>query len=91
MVVCRPPGTHALIVADGVPVGYLCWGPPAADELAAAGLTDLPDALVDIDILIGEPQFVGHRIGPRALCVLLDRLRERADVRWAGVGTSRSN
>ncbi len=87
----RPPGSHALIVADGVPVGYLCWGPPAADELAAAGLMDLPDALVDIDILIGEPQFVGHGIGPRALCLLLDRLRTRSDVRWAGVGTARSN
>jgi aminoglycoside 6'-N-acetyltransferase len=87
----RPPSTHALIVADGVPVGYLCWGLPAADELTAAGLTDLPDALVDIDILIGEPRFVGHGIGPRALCVLLDQLRNRADVCWAGVGTSRSN
>ena len=87
----RPSGTHAVIVADGIPVGYLCWGRPPADELTVAGLTDLPDALVDIDILIGEPQFVGCGIGPRALCLLLDELRHQLDLCWAGLGTSRSN
>jgi len=87
----RPTGTHAVIVVDEIPVGYLCWGSPAAEELMAAGLTDLPDALVDIDILIGELQYVGCGIGPRALCLLLGQLRHRTEVRWAGVGTSRSN
>lgn len=87
----RSPGTHAVIVADDVPVGYLCWGRPPAEELAAAGLTDLPDDLVDIDILIGEPQFVGCGIGPRALRALLERLGQEVDVSWAGVGTSRLN
>lgn len=87
----RSPDTHAVIVADGIPVGYLCWGRPAAEELSAAALTDLPDNLVDIDILIGEPQFVGRGIGPRALGLLLDQLRHQACNHWAGLGTSRSN
>ena len=87
----RRPGTHALIVADGIPAGYLCWGPPDPDELTAADLTDLPHALVDIDILIGEPQLLGCGIGSRALRLLLDQLRRRVDLTWAGVGTSRSN
>ncbi len=87
----RRPSTHAVIVVDTIPVGYLCWGPPEVEELMAAGLTDLPDALLDIDILIGELRFVGCGIGPRALCLLIDRLRQNSEVRWAGVGTSRLN
>jgi RimJ/RimL family protein N-acetyltransferase len=87
----RHPGTHAVIAVDGIPVGYLCWAPPDAAELTAAGLTDLPAALVDIDILIGEPRFLGREIGPCALCLLLDRLRQQAEFRWAGLATSQSN
>jgi aminoglycoside 6'-N-acetyltransferase len=87
----RALDTHAVILADGVPVGYLCWGSLSVEEKTAASLTDLPDALVDIDILIGEPNFVGREIGPRALRLLLGQLRQKADVRWAGIGTSRSN
>ena len=87
----RIPDSHAVILADGIPVGYLCWGPLSAEERSAASLIDLPDALVDIDILIGEPQFVGCEIGPRALRLLLDQLHLKAEARWAGLGTSRSN
>jgi aminoglycoside 6'-N-acetyltransferase len=83
--------THAVIVADGVPVGYLCWQRPSQDELEAAGLTDLPEDLVDIDILIGESEAVGQGVGPRALGLLLDRLRADPLVSFAGVGTSVSN
>jgi aminoglycoside 6'-N-acetyltransferase len=87
----RRPDTHAVILADGIPVGYVCWEPLSAEERAAARLTDLPDALVDIDILIGEPQLVGRGIGPRALRLLVGRLHRHAEARWAGLGTSRSN
>jgi aminoglycoside 6'-N-acetyltransferase len=71
----HPATTHALIAVDGRPVGYLCWQHPQAEELAEAGLSDLPADLVDVDILIGEPDFMGRGIGPRALSLLVDRLR----------------
>ncbi len=83
--------THAVIVADGAPVGYLCWQKPPQDELEAAGLTDLPEDIVDIDILIGDSRVVGQGVGPRALGLLLDRLRADPLVSSAGVSTSVSN
>lgn len=70
------PEKQALIVADGRPVGYLCWQKPARQELDAAGLTDLPQGLVDIDILIGEPELLGRGIGSQALGLLLARFRK---------------
>ena len=87
----RKPDTHAVILAGGIPVGYVCWQPLSAEDRAAAGLSDLPDDLMDIDILIGEPELVGRGIGPRALRLLLGQLRRKADARCAGLGTSLSN
>jgi aminoglycoside 6'-N-acetyltransferase len=83
--------SHALIVADSTPVGYLCWQEPPKEELEAAYLTDLPRGLVDIDILIGEPDLLGQGVGSRALELLLARLRSEASVAFAGLGTSASN
>jgi aminoglycoside 6'-N-acetyltransferase len=87
----RPTGSHAVIVADDKPVGYLCWERPSREELEAVGLADLPEGLVDIDILIGETEFVGRAVGPRALGLLLARLREEPQLSLAGLGTSVSN
>jgi aminoglycoside 6'-N-acetyltransferase len=86
----RSEETHALITADGRPAGYLCWQRPSREELDAAGLTDLPKDLVDIDILIGEPELLGRGVGPQALVLLLAKLRGEG-VGFAGVGTSISN
>jgi len=86
----RSRDTHAVITADGRPVGYLCWQRPSLSELEAAGLMDLPEDLMDIDILIGEPELLGRGIGPRALVLLLAKLRGEG-VRFAGLGTSTSN
>ncbi|MGB5296595.1 MAG: GNAT family N-acetyltransferase [Thermoanaerobaculia bacterium] len=86
----RSRDTHAVITADGRPVGYLCWQKPSPWELEAAGLTDLPEDLVDIDILIGEPELLGRGVGPRALILLLAKLRGEG-VGFAGLGTSTSN
>ena len=83
--------TQTVIVADGTPVGYLCWQKPPQDELEAAGLTDLPEDLVDIDIMIGESKVVGQGVGPRALRLLLNRSRADPLVSFAGVATSVSN
>ena len=86
----RSSDTHAVITADGRPVGYVCWQRPSPSELEAAGLTDLPEDLVDIDILIGEPELLGRGLGPRALVLLLAKLH-REGVGLAGLGTSSSN
>lgn len=86
-----PPDNRALIVLNEAPVGYLCWQTPPEDELIAAGLTDLPQDLIDIDLLIGEPELLGRGLGPRSLGLLLDRLRTEPLVSVAGVGTSVSN
>jgi aminoglycoside 6'-N-acetyltransferase len=67
--------TEALIELDAQPVGYLCWQRPPQDELARAGLSDLPRDLVDVDILIGEPDALGQGVGPEALSQLLAKLR----------------
>jgi len=82
--------THAVIAFAGKPVGYLCWQRPSPSELEAAGLTDIPENLVDIDIMIGEPEFLGRGIGPRALILLLAKLSGEG-LGFAGLGTSRSN
>lgn len=86
----RPTETHALIAADGRPVGYLCWQRLSREELEVTGLTDLPEDLMDIDILIGELEFLGLGVGSRALVLLLAKLRDE-EVSVAGVGTSISN
>jgi RimJ/RimL family protein N-acetyltransferase len=86
----RPKDAHALITADGRPVGYLCWQRPSREELEDAGLTDLPEDLVDIDILIGDAEYLGCGIGPRALALLLAKLR-CVGVGFAGLAASTSN
>jgi aminoglycoside 6'-N-acetyltransferase len=86
----RSRDSHAVITVDGRPVGYLCWQRPPPEELEAAGLTDLPEDLVDIDILIGEPELLGRGVGSRALALLVEELHGRG-VGFAGLGTSTSN
>jgi aminoglycoside 6'-N-acetyltransferase len=90
MLARRSRETDAVITADRKAIGYLCWQTLSPSELETAGLADLPEDLVDIDILIGEPAFLGRGLGPRALVLLLAKLRA-AGVGFAGVGTSTSN
>lgn len=85
------PESHALIVVDRTAVGYLCWQEPPQEELEAADLADLPRGLMDIDILIGEPELLGQGVGSQALELLLARLRREPSVAFAGVGASASN
>lgn len=86
----HPVATEALINVNGRPVGFVCWQTPPREELEAAGLSDLPDDLVDIDILIGEPDALGQGIGPAALSHVLARLRAEG-VRLVGLGTAVAN
>ena len=67
-------GGDALIVADGVAVGNIRWQRPSRSELEAAGLTEIPDGTMDIDIAIGEEDYTGLGIGSRALRLLINEL-----------------
>jgi len=55
-------------------VGLLVWQVPTRQELVEAGLEDLPEALVDIDVMIGEADWMGRGVGPQALLLLTARL-----------------
>ncbi len=82
--------TVALISLDGRPVGLLCWQRPTPSELNQAGLSDLPSDLIDVDIMIGEPDAQGRGAGPAALRLLFGRLRAQG-VAIAGVATELAN
>lgn len=86
----HPPTQHALISVDGRAVGYLCWQHPSPEELAEARLDALPVDLMDVDIVIGEPEFVGRGFGPQALELLLNRLRADG-VSIVGLATAANN
>jgi aminoglycoside 6'-N-acetyltransferase len=85
-----PVATQALIHLDARPVGYLCWQVAPQEELVQAGLGDLPEDLVDVDILIGETDAVGQGVGPDALSQLMARLRADG-VRVVGLAAATAN
>lgn len=67
-------GGDALIVADGVAVGYVRWQKAPRAELEAAGLSEIPDGTIDIDIAIGEADTIGRGIPSRALKQVMEKL-----------------
>ncbi|MBW7862684.1 MAG: acetyltransferase [Phycisphaerae bacterium] len=84
-------GGDALIVADGVPVGYVRWQQTPRPELEAAGLPEIPEGSVDIDIAIGEADYIGCGVGSRALKLVVQRLRSAESVPMIMMGTSVNN
>lgn len=86
-----PGGARALIVVGERTVGYVRWQAVSRETLDSVGLHEIPAGSVDVDILIGEPEFVGRGIGPKALLVLLSQLRQRRDVPLVGLTTSVQN
>lgn len=68
----RDGARRALIEAAGLKVGVVLWGHPPAEELAAAGLADVPAAAIDIDIMIGERDALGRGIAAAALRQVAD-------------------
>ena len=71
----HPVAAEVIIEVDAQAVGFACWQTLTREELAEAGLSDLPSDLIDVDIMIGEPEQLGHGVGPAALGQLLTRLR----------------
>ncbi len=89
-IAAHPAATEAMIEVDGQAVGCVVWQTPTRAELAAAGLDDLPADLVDIDIMIGVAEQLGHGVGPKALVQLLARLHSEG-VATVGLGTATRN
>lgn len=63
---CDPPADghwRAIIEADGRKAGLVLWQHPTRQELDEAGLIDIPESVIDIDIMIGERTEVGRGVG----------------------------
>jgi len=67
-------GGNAFIAVNSAFVGYVRWQVPSRAELEAAGLHDIPENAVDIDIAIGEPDYMGRGVAPHALQLLVQFL-----------------
>lgn len=80
----EPPhdGGEFIIEVNDKPVGYIRWRVPEARELRQAGLSELPEDVIDIDIAIGDSDYIGWGIGKNALKLLVHKLRsDRPDQR----------
>ena len=66
------PAGHgrALIETAGRPVGFIQWQHPTRAELDTAGLYDIATSAIDIDLLIGESEFINRGIGSQAIALV---------------------
>jgi len=89
----NPPvgGERSVIVANGVSVGYLRWQVVSREVLDSVGLQEIPENSIDIDILIGDTNYIGRGVGLRALQQLIAHLRDDASVPLLGLTTSVHN
>jgi aminoglycoside 6'-N-acetyltransferase len=89
----NPPksGDRALITVEGHAVGYIRWQSVSREVLDSVGLYEIPAGSVDVDMLIGDLEFVGRGIGPKALLKLVSKLRQRGDVPLIGLSPSIEN
>ena len=82
---------HALICTSALPIGYIAWQEVIREELDSVGLTNVPDNTIDFDIFIGDPAYRGQGIGPKAIDLLLLRLRKNNPFLPVGLVTSFQN
>jgi RimJ/RimL family protein N-acetyltransferase len=70
----EPPAgmRRALIAADGRKVGLVVWQHPTRRELDEAGLHEIPETVIDIDIMVGETDAIGRGVGPAAIRLIAD-------------------
>lgn len=64
---------RAIIEADGRKLGLVLWQHPTREELDVAGLDDIPTSVIDIDILIGEPDALRRGLGSSAMRTVAER------------------
>lgn len=53
-------------------VGVVTWQHPTRQELDEAALHDIPESVIDIDILIGEVSDTGRGVGPCAISLVAE-------------------
>jgi RimJ/RimL family protein N-acetyltransferase len=82
---------RALITVGGRAVGYIRWQSVSREVLDSVGLYEIPAGSVDVDMLIGDLEFVGQGIGPKALLILVSQLRQRGSVPLVGLSPSVQN
>jgi aminoglycoside 6'-N-acetyltransferase len=84
-------GADALIAFGGMPVGYVRWQVVPRSELEAAGIAEVPDGAIDIDIAIGDEAFLGRGVGPAALTLAVAQILETGRPPMIIMGTAISN
>ena len=67
------------------------WRRVSRETLDGVGLFEIPAGSVDVDILIGEADCVGRGLGPRALWLLVEKLRQDASTPLVGLSPSVDN
>jgi len=78
---------RAIIEADGRKVGLVLWQHPTRRELDEAGLLDVPESVIDIDIMIGEAADVGRGVGPAAIRIVAESALEDSTVPFVMAAT----
>lgn len=69
-----PTGSHRMLIkANSRRVGLIQWQHPSREELDEAGLQDVPTSVIDIDIMVGEPEYTGRGIGTAAIQIVKER------------------
>jgi aminoglycoside 6'-N-acetyltransferase len=63
---------RALIETGGRKVGLVLWQHPTRQELDEAGIKDIPESAIDIDIMIGERTEAGRGVGSAAIRIVAD-------------------
>ena len=89
----NPPegGAQAIIACEVRPVGYIRWQVVDRETLDSVGLHWIPSNAVDVDLLLGEPQYLGRGLGPLALEVLVARLQSNTALPLVGLTSSIAN
>jgi len=62
-----PGNWRAIIESGGRKVGLVLWQHPTRRELDEAGLINVPESVIDIDIMIGEEDATGRGVGTAAI------------------------
>jgi len=90
----KPPAKgnwRALIESDGSKVGLVLWQHPTRLELDEAGLFDVPESVVDIDIMIGEAFMTGQGVGSAAIRLVAEAVLADPAVPFVIAATSVEN
>ena len=84
-------GRGVVICADDEPIGFMYVERVVRERLDSVGLSHIPEGAIDVDILIGEPDYLGFGIAARALVLLKTELFSDPSVPMIGLTTSIEN